>query len=157
MKVGEKVPNFQFKATTGIQANLADYLGKWVILYFYPKDATPGCSIEARDFRDANAKFTEQNAVILGISRDSLKSHENFRCKQELPFELISDEDETICQLFDVIKIKSMYGKKLRGIERSTFLIDDQGYLQQEWRRVSVIGHVDEVEETLKSLQKDKK
>lgn len=157
MKVGEKVPNFQFKATTGIQANLDDYLGKWVVLYFYPKDATPGCSIEARDFRDANTKFTEQNAVILGVSRDSLKSHDNFRCKQELPFELISDEDEAICQLFDVIKIKSMYGKKLRGIERSTFLIDDQGYLQQEWRRVSVIGHVDEVEETLKSLRKDKK
>lgn len=153
MKIGEKVPNIQFKATTNIQASLADYLGKWVVLYFYPKDATPGCSIEARDFRDANAKFIEQNAVILGVSRDGIASHENFKCKQELPFELISDEDETICQLFDVIKIKSMYGKKLRGIERSTFLIDDKGYLQQEWRRVKVIGHVDEVEAALKTLK----
>lgn len=157
MNIGEKVPNFQFKATTDIQAHLADYLGKWVVLYFYPKDATPGCTIEARDFRDAHTRFTGQNAVILGISRDGLISHENFRCKQELPFDLISDEDESICQLFDVIKIKSMYGKKLRGIERSTFLIDDQGYLQKEWRRVSVIGHVDEVAETLNTLQKDRK
>lgn len=157
MKIGEKVPNFQFKATTGIQASLADYQGKWLVLYFYPKDATPGCSIEARDFRDANDKFNKQNAIILGVSRDGLTSHENFRCKQEIPFDLISDEDETICQIFDVIKIKSMYGKKLRGIERSTFLIDDKGYLRQEWRRVSVIGHVDEVAEALKTLQNDKK
>lgn len=157
MDIGEKVPNVQFKATSGVQSCLADYLGKWIVLYFYPKDATPGCSIEARDFRDANTKFTDLNAVIFGISRDSLTSHENFKCKQELPFELISDDDETLCQLFDVIKMKSMYGKKFRGIERSTFLIDDKGYLQQAWRRVSVIGHVDEVEAALKTLQSERK
>lgn len=153
MKTGEKIPNFEFKATSNAHGSLADYLGKWVVLYFYPKDATPGCSIEGRDFRDSNSKFTALNSVIFGISRDALTSHENFKKKQELPFELISDEDETLCQLFDVIKIKSMYGKKLRGIERSTFLVDPAGNLRQEWRRVSVIGHVDEVEAALKTLQ----
>lgn len=149
MNLGDKVPNFTFKATSQLTGQLSDYQGKYVILYFYPKDATPGCTTEGQDFRDAYAKFNAANAVIFGISRDSLKSHENFKAKQQFPFELISDEDEALCQLFDVMKMKNMYGKQVRGIERSTFIIDPQGVLVQAWRKVSVPGHVDEVLNTL--------
>lgn len=150
MNVDESVPDFAFAATSGLNACLSDYRGTYVVLYFYPKDATPGCTTEGQDFRDAYPQFQALNAQIFGISRDSLKSHENFKAKQNFPFELISDHDEQLCQLFDVIKMKSMYGKQVRGIERSTFLIDPQGKLIKEWRKVSVKGHVDEVLSALK-------
>ncbi|KTD03940.1 peroxiredoxin [Legionella feeleii] len=153
MKLGDQITSSSFTATNGLQGNLKMYQGKWIVLYFYPKDATPGCTTEGQDFRDAYADFQRLNTEILGISRDSLKSHENFKCKQQFPFELISDADETLCQLFDVIKMKSMYGKQVRGIERSTFLIDPQGILRHEWRKVSVKGHVAEVLQTLTKLQ----
>lgn len=153
MIVGEPVPNILFRATNNVEGHLADYLGKWLVLYFYPKDSTPGCTVEGRDFRDAYADFQALDAVIFGVSRDTLSSHDNFKCQQTFPFELISDPDETLCQLFDVIKMKSMYGKKMRGIERSTFIINPQGILVHEWRRVRVIGHVDDVLATIKALQ----
>lgn len=150
MNIGESVPNFAFSATSGLNAHLSDYQGQYVVLYFYPKDATPGCTTEGQDFRDAYLKFQALNTQIFGISRDSLKSHENFKAKQNFPFELICDQDEQLCQLFDVIRMKSMYGKQVRGIERSTFIIDPQGKLIKEWRKVSVKGHVDEVLSALK-------
>lgn len=145
MNIDEEVPNFIIHATNHLNASLHDFRGRKVILYFYPKDATPGCTIEGRDFRDAFSQFQALNTLIFGISRDSLKSHESFKAKQEFPFELISDSDEHICQLFDVIKMKSMYGKQVRGIERSTFLINEHGVLKRIWRKVKVAGHVDEV------------
>ncbi|STX27584.1 bacterioferritin comigratory protein [Legionella beliardensis] len=155
MKLGDVVPNFQFTATNGINANLADYHGQWIILYFYPKDATPGCTTQGQDFRDSYLKFQELNASVFGISRDSIKSHENFKCKQTFPFELISDSSENLCELFEVIKMKTMYGKQVRGIERSTFIINPQGKLVHQWRKVSVPNHVDDVLATLKKLQKN--
>lgn len=153
MKIGDKVSSLPFNATNGLQANLNNYHGKWLILYFYPKDSTPGCTTEGQDFRDAYPELQALNAEVFGISRDSLKSHENFKCKQQFPFELISDNDETLCQQFDVIKMKSMYGKQVRGIERSTFIVDPQGVLKHAWRKVNVKGHVQEVVKTLKELQ----
>ena len=153
MNPGDQIPSLSFNATNDLHANLDNYRGKWLILYFYPKDATPGCTTEGQDFRDNYQSFTALNAVIFGISRDSLKSHENFKEKQQFPFELISDADEALCQLFDVIKMKSMYGKQVRGIERSTFIIDPEGKLAHEWRKVSVKEHVADVLATLKSLQ----
>ncbi|MCE3045088.1 MULTISPECIES: peroxiredoxin [Legionella] len=153
MKTGELVKDFQFVATNDLEQKLSDYRGKWLVLYFYPKDATPGCTLESQNFRDAHSRFKHLNAEILGISRDSLSSHDKFKCKQELPFELISDQDEAICNLFDVIKMKMMYGKQVRGIERSTFLIDPEGVLRKEWRKVSVDNHVKEVLDELKALQ----
>lgn len=152
VNVSETVPNFAFNATNNITAHLNDFKGKTVILYFYPKDATPGCTTEGQEFRDAYSQFKDLNTEIFGISRDSLKSHENFKAKQNFPFELISDNEEQLCQLFDVIKMKSMYGKQVRGIERSTFIIDGNGQLKHEWRKVSVKGHVEEVLNTLKSF-----
>ena len=154
MKIGDKVQTSTFSATKGIEATLADYQGKWLILYFYPKDSTPGCTLEGQEFRDAYPQLQALNVDILGISRDSLKSHENFKAKQQFPFELISDQDEALCQQFDVIKMKSMYGKQVRGIERSTFIIDPQGVLKYEWRKVNVKGHVAEVIQTLETLKK---
>lgn len=145
MNIGQIVPNFEFSATNGLKAHLNDYLGQTIVLYFYPKDATPGCTTEGQDFRDAYSQFKECNTVIFGISRDSLKSHENFKAKQNFPFELISDNEEQLCQLFDVIKMKSMYGKQVRGIERSTFIIDPKGMFSHEWRKVSVKEHVEDV------------
>ena len=124
------------------------------MLYFYPKDTTPGCTREGQDFRDSMSKFKRQDTVVLGVSRDSLTSHEKFREKQKFKFDLLSDEDETLCKMFDVIKMKNMYGKKVRGIERSTFLIDKKGKLQNEWRKVKVDGHVDEVLQAVKDLNK---
>lgn len=139
--LGTIVPNFTAATTGNKSIQLSDYLGKNVVLYFYPKDSTPGCTQEAQDFRDHYAQFETLNTVIFGTSRDSVKSHENFKCKQELPFDLISDSDEALCQLFDVLKMKNMYGKQVRGIERSTFLINPEGILIHEWRKVKVAGH----------------
>jgi len=150
--LGKKVKNFKLPATGDKQVSLNDFKGKNIVLYFYPKDSTPGCTTEGQDFRDTKGKFTRQNTVVLGVSRDSLKSHENFKTKQKFNFDLLSDADEELCNQFDVIKMKNMYGKKVRGIERSTFLIDDKGVLRQEWRKVKVKGHVDEVLEAVKSL-----
>lgn len=152
MKIGDQLTSSPFHTTSGMQKKLSDYLGQWLVLYFYPKDATPGCTLESQAFRDQHAEFLAKNAIVLGVSRDSLKSHDKFKTKECLPFELIADEDELLCQQFDVIKMKSMYGKSVRGIERSTFLIDPQGILRHEWRKVNVKGHVDEVFNTLISL-----
>lgn len=150
--IGNVVPNFEATATGDKTINLSDYRDKFVVLYFYPKDSTPGCTLEGQDFRDNIEKFTALNAVVLGVSRDSTKSHENFKCKQEFPFDLISDADETLCRLFDAIKMKNMYGKQVRGIERSTFIIDPQGVLVREWRKLSVKGHCAQVLLALKDL-----
>ncbi|PJD93416.1 MAG: peroxiredoxin [Legionella sp.] len=142
-------------ASTGNQTiRLQDYLGQWIVLYFYPKDATPGCTTEGQNFRDAHADFLALNTVIFGVSRDSVKSHETFKQKQQFPFDLLSDGDEALCQQFDVIKLKNMYGKQVRGIERSTFLIDPTGVIRHEWRKVKVDGHVADVYKTLVALQK---
>lgn len=149
--VGKKCPSFKAMTTQG-EIKLNDLKGKNVILYFYPKDNTPGCTTEAQDFKTKIRSFKNQNAIVLGISRDSLKSHEKFIEKFKLPFDLISDEDEKICQLFEVIKEKNMYGKKVMGIERSTFVIDENGKIIKEWRKVKVPGHVEEVLEFVKSL-----
>jgi thioredoxin-dependent peroxiredoxin len=148
ISVGSSVPDFEAKATSDKTIKLSDYCGNFVVFYFYPKDSTPGCTLEGQDFRDNIAQFSALNTVVLGVSRDSLKSHENFKCKQEFPFDLISDADETLCQLFDVIKMKNMYGKQVRGIERSTFLIDSQGV----WRKISVKGHCEQVLSALTEL-----
>ena len=145
VNIGKKVPNFTLPATGDKQISLKDLKGKNLVLYFYPKDSTPGCTLEGQDFRDHYSKFKRAKTVVLGVSRDSIKSHENFKAKQAFPFELLSDADEELCKLFDVIKMKNMYGKQVRGIERSTFLIDSKGYLRQEWRKVKVKGHVEEV------------
>jgi thioredoxin-dependent peroxiredoxin len=150
--IGDVVPDFEVQATGDKSLKLSDYRGKTVVLYFYPKDSTPGCTLEGQDFRDNIAQFTALNGIVLGVSRDTLKSHENFKCKQEFPFDLISDKDETLCQLFDVIKMKNMYGKQVQGIERSTFLIDPQGVLVHEWRKVSVKGHCEQVLLALREL-----
>ncbi len=142
---GKKVNNFSRTATGDKTISLKQLAGKKVVLYFYPKDNTPGCTTEGQDFRDAKAKFTRQNTVILGVSRDSIKKHENFKTKQNFNFDLLSDEDESLCKQFDVIKLKKLYGKEYMGIERSTFLISEDGVLLEEWRGVKVKGHVDEV------------
>jgi peroxiredoxin Q/BCP len=152
VSVGNKVPQFKLPATGDQTIKLSDFKGKNVVLYFYPKDSTPGCTLEGQGFRDNIRKFRARNTVVLGVSRDSLKSHENFKTKQKFPFELISDSDEELCDLFDVIKDKNMYGKKVRGIERSTFLINEKGELAKEWRKVKVDGHVNEVLEAIKNL-----
>lgn len=152
VSIGKKVKNFSVAATGDKNINLDDYKGKKVVLYFYPRDSTPGCTTEGQDFRDASARFAEQNTVILGVSRNSIKSHENFRSKQQFNFDLLADEDEALCTQFDVIKMKNMYGKQARGIERSTFLIDEQGVLRQEWRKVKVKGHIEEVLIAAKAL-----
>ncbi|MDH5469130.1 MAG: peroxiredoxin [Gammaproteobacteria bacterium] len=149
---GKKVPAFRLPATGGQEISLADCKGKNLVLYFYPKDSTPGCTTEGQDFRDKIHTFRRRNTIILGVSRDSLKSHENFKAKHAFPFELLSDGDEKLCRLFDVIKEKNMYGRKVMGIERSTFLIDDKGVLRQEWRKVKVPGHVEDVLEAIKAL-----
>ncbi len=152
--LGKKVPAFSLPATGEQNIRLADLKGSNVVLYFYPKDNTPGCTLEGQDFRDQHAKFKRQNTVILGVSRDSLSAHEKFKAKQNFPFELLSDSEEKLCRLFDVIKEKNMYGKKVMGIERSSFLIDAGGVLRNEWRKVKVAGHVDEVLAAVKALNK---
>jgi thioredoxin-dependent peroxiredoxin len=152
--LGKKVPDITLHITGDKQVKLSDYTGKPLVLYFYPKASTPGCTREGLDFTDAINKFRRQSCVILGASRDSLKAQENFKAKQGFPFELVCDREEALCDLFDVIKMKNMYGKQVRGIERSTFLIDRDGKLAREWRGVKVPGHVDEVLEAVKELNK---
>ncbi len=147
------VPELSLAATSGVQFNSQDYRGQFLVLYFYPKDSTPGCTTQGMQFRDMHTEFQAANAVIFGISRDSLKSHENFKAKYSFPFELISDSEEIACQAFDVIKHKNMYGKQVRGIERSTFLIDPQGVIVREWRGVKVDGHAAEVLASIQSFQ----
>ncbi len=150
--LNKAVPDFELPATGDKQIRLSDLKGKTVVVYFYPKDNTPGCTLEGQDFRDQYAKLKRRNTVVLGVSRDSLKSHEKFKDEQEFPFDLLSDADEKLCELFGVMKMKNMYGKQVRGIERSTFLIDAGGVLRREWRGVKVEGHVDEVLEAIKAL-----
>lgn len=152
LALNKKVPDFELPATGEQNIRLSALKGKKVIIYFYPKDNTPGCTTEGQDFRDNYNKFQRAGALVLGISRDSIKSHENFKAKQEFPFELLADQEETLCKLFDVIKEKNMYGKKVMGIERSTFLLDEKGVLRQEWRKVKVAGHVEEVLVATKAL-----
>jgi peroxiredoxin Q/BCP len=152
IQIGRVVPNFKLPATGDKTLDLKSLRGGNVVIYFYPKDNTPGCTTESNDFKASHAKFRRQKATVLGISRDSVASHEKFKAKFDFPFDLLSDADEKACQLFDVIKEKNMYGRKVMGIERSTFLIDDKGKLRAEWRKIKVKGHVDEVLEALKAL-----
>ena len=143
--IGKKIKNFSRPATGDKTLSLKDFSGKKVVLYFYPKDSTPGCTTEGQNFRDAKTKFTRQNTVILGASRDSIKRHENFKAKQKFNFDLLSDEDESLCKQFDVIKLKKLYGREYLGVDRSTFLISEDGTLLEEWRGVKVKEHVDQV------------
>lgn len=152
VKIGEVIPQCAVPATSGLVFEPNSFLGKKLVLYFYPKDATPGCTVEAGNFRDTIESFTAANAVIVGVSRDSLKSHESFKSKHELPFELVADTNEVLCEIFEVMKMKNMYGKQVRGLERSTFLFDSQGILRNEWRGIKVPGHVEEVLKTVVAL-----
>ncbi len=153
IEIGKPVPDFSAPATGDQTISLSDFKGeKHVVLYFYPKDSTPGCTTEGQNFRDLHDEFEKAGAVVLGVSRDSLKRHENFKAKQNFPFELLSDPEEALCNLFDVIKEKNLYGRKYMGIERSTFLIDKNGVLVREWRKVKVKGHVDEALEAVRAL-----
>ncbi|MCW5298361.1 peroxiredoxin [Herbaspirillum lusitanum] len=150
--MNKTVPEFSAAMTSGKTFSLSDYKGKKLVLYFYPKDNTPGCTTEGIQFRESYPEFQKHNTEIFGISRDSLKSHEGFKAKLGMPFELISDPDETLCIMFDVMKMKNMYGKKVRGVERSTFVIDGSGTLVKEWRGVKVPSHVDEVLSFVKTI-----
>ena len=152
VSVGKKVPAFSAEATSGQKISSKDLLGKTYVLYFYPRDNTPGCTTEGEAFRDLHAKFKRRKVTVFGVSRDSLASHERFKAKFDFPFELIADPDEKLCLLFDVMKDKNMYGKKVRGIERSTFLVDADGVLRNEWRKVKIDGHAEEVLEAAKGL-----
>ncbi len=145
VSLNKVVPDFTLPATGDQTVRLKDLRGQNVVLYFYPKDSTPGCTTEGQNFRDQYKAFAKANTVVFGISRDSLRSHENFKSKQNFPFDLLSDSEEEVCTLFDVIKPKNMYGREVIGVERSTFLIDAAGKLRREWRKVKVPGHVDEV------------
>ena len=156
LALNEQVPDFSAAITGNTTFSLSDQHGKILVLYFYPKDNTPGCTAQSIGFRDLYDSFRKANAEIVGISRDSLRSHDGFKKKFALPFELISDSDEAVCALFDVIKNKKRYGKMVRGIERSTFLIDPAGKLVKEWRGLSVPGHVEEVLEAVRALNRNK-
>ena len=145
VEIGKKISNFKAKSTNENEFNLKDFQDGFIVLYFYPKDNTPGCTQEGIDFSTNYRKFKNLNTEIIGISKDNIKSHENFKKKYKYKFDLISDEDEKICKMFDVIKEKNMYGKKYMGIERSTFIVDKKGKLLKEWRKVKVKGHVEEV------------
>lgn len=147
--IGNVIADFEAQATGNKTIKLTDYRGRYVVIYFYPKDNTPGCTLEGQGFRDAIEQFTALNAVILGVSRDSVRIHEGFKDKQALPFDLLADADEKLCAMFDVIKMKTLYGKQVRGIERSTFLIDPQGTLIRDWRKVKVKNHSVEVLDAL--------
>ena len=151
--IGKPIPACAIPATSGLTFTPDSAKGKKLVLYFYPKDMTPGCTAESGEFRDNITAFTKANTLIVGVSRDSLKSHDNFRSKLGLPFELVADTEEKLCQLFGVIKMKNMYGKQVRGIERSTFLFDSNGKLVKEWRGLKVPGHVAEVLEAAKSTK----
>jgi len=152
--VNKSIPEFEALATSGVKVTQSSHLGKLVVLYFYPKDNTPGCTTEAMQFRDKYKDFVKAGALVFGVSRDNMKSHEDFKAKLELPFELIADTEEKMCHMFGVVKNKIMYGKKVKGIERSTFLIGADGQLKQEWRGLKVPGHVDEVLLAVKALKK---
>ncbi|MGB5199370.1 MAG: peroxiredoxin [Sedimenticolaceae bacterium] len=152
--IGKRVPDMALQLTGDRSAKLSDFAGRPLVLYFYPKAGTPGCTQEGLDFTAAIARFRRQSCVILGASRDSLKAQENFKARQGFPFDLVADKDEALSSAFDVIKQKNMYGKQVRGIERSTFLIDADGTLRKEWRGVKVMGHVEEVLDAVKSLKK---
>ena len=143
--VGRAIPNITLPANAGKTISLSDYQGKNIILYFYPKDSTPGCTTQGQNFRDLKTQLDACNTVVLGASKDSVRRHDNFIAKQAFNFDLLSDEEEVLCQAFGVIKLKKLYGKEYMGIERSTFLIDEKGILRQEWRKVKVKGHADEV------------
>ena len=149
IEIGMMAPDFNLMGSDNKEHKLSDYRGKRVILYFYPKDNTPGCSLEAQDFKNYHQKFLDNNTVILGVSRDSLKSHDKFITKYELPFVLLSDENEEVCKLYEVLKEKNMFGKKVFGIERSTFIIDENGILTHEFRKVKVKGHIESILEIL--------
>ena len=146
------IPKFKLKATGDKTISSEDFKGRNLIIYFYPKDSTPGCTLEGQDFRDNYKKFQSLDTDILGVSRDSLKSHENFRAKQEFPFDLLSDPDEKMCKAFDVMQLKSMYGKEYMGVERSTFLINQNNKILETWRKVRVNGHVENVLSSCKNL-----
>jgi thioredoxin-dependent peroxiredoxin len=150
--LGKPVPDFSLPSTGDKTFKLSGTRGRRVVLYFYPKDNTPGCTQQGADFRDEHKAFQKAGVEIYGISRDSLKSHEGFKAKMKFPFELLADEDEKVCKLFDVIKMKNMYGRKVRGIVRSTFVVDEEGVLAREWRGVKVPGHVQEVLNFVKAL-----
>ncbi|UXL39883.1 peroxiredoxin [Pseudomonas fragi] len=152
--IDQPVDDFHIPATSEKTVSLSQLKGKQVVIYFYPKDSTPGCTTEGQGFRDHYAEFQAANTEVFGVSRDSLKSHENFKAKQGFPFELLSDKDEALCQLFDVIKLKKLYGKEYMGVDRSTFLIDKNGVLRHEWRGVKVPGHVEAVLEQAKALSR---
>jgi len=150
--IGHPIPDFTVTATSNTTISLADLKGRQVVIFFYPKASTPGCTTEGGDFRDRKDEFEAANTVILGASRDGIRAQENFKAKQAFNFELISDKEESFCKLFDVIKLKKLYGKEHFGIERSTFLIDSNGNLAREWRGVKVKGHAQEVLEAAQSL-----
>lgn len=152
VEVSQKVPDFVSAGTMG-DFSLSAHQGKRIVLYFYPKDNTPGCTTQGENFRDLHPEFVKANCEVFGVSRDSLKSHESFRQKKELPFDLLSDPDESLCNLFDVLKMKNMYGKQVRGIERSTFVINKKGELVKEWRKVKVPGHVQAVLDFVRSIE----
>ena len=149
---GKKCPKFNGICTNNKNFSNKDFIGKKLVIYFYPKDSTPGCTTQGQDFKDNFKAFKKLNTEILGISRDSIKSHENFKLKQSFPFELLSDPDEEMCKAFDVMKMKSMYGRQYMGVDRSTFLIDEKGKIVKEWRSVKVKGHVKEVLSLVKEI-----
>lgn len=149
---GKKCPNFKAECTSNLILSNKDFIGQNLVIYFYPKDSTPGCTTEGLNFTDNHEKFKKLNTEIIGVSRESIKSHENFKLKQSFPFELLSDPDEKVCNAFDVMKLKSMYGRQYIGIDRSTFLINAEGKVIKEWRTVKVKGHVDEVLAAVKDL-----
>jgi peroxiredoxin Q/BCP len=155
--VNKPLPEFEANATSGVKVSNTSHNGKILVLYFYPKDNTPGCTTEAMQFRDQHKDFVKAGAVVFGVSRDNMASHDKFKQKLELPFELIADTEEKLCHMFGVVKNKIMYGKKVKGIERSTFLIDADGVLLQEWRGIKVPGHVEEVLKAVKALKTLKK
>jgi peroxiredoxin Q/BCP len=150
--VGKKVPAFKLPATGDKQLSLADFKDRKLVLYFYPKDDTPGCTTEGQGFRDLYPAFRKAGAEVIGVSRDSVASHEKFKAKYEFPFDLLADAAEDLCRTFDVMREKNMYGRKVMGVERSTFLIDGKGVLRREWRKVKVAGHADEVLEAVQAL-----
>ncbi|HWH46446.1 MAG TPA: peroxiredoxin [Burkholderiales bacterium] len=150
--VGLKVPDFELASTGSRTFKLSQELGTPLVLYFYPKDNTPGCTTEGQEFRDLHDEFARRGCAVYGISRDTIKSHEGFKSKMNFPFELLSDSEESVCNLFGVIKMKNMYGRKVRGVERSTFIIDREGVVRREWRGLKVPGHAREVLEFIKSL-----
>ena len=150
--LGKPIADFSLPSTGGTPFRLSEHLGSKLVLYFYPKDNTPGCTTEGSDFSDHHKDFRKAGCEVFGISRDSVKSHENFKAKMQFPFDLLSDEDEAVCKRFKVMKLKNMYGRKVRGIERSTFVVDAKGLLAREWRGIRVPGHIQEVLNFVKAL-----